>query len=165
VFAEGRPGKLVAATLLRPLLVVEIVDSLTTSGTIGLAELSLLEHPERPVAVLLTAPDGEEADQTRATVKRILARAAPEGWYVGVAVPRLEAWATTDPRIKQDLESYRPGKANSSERAVRIAELTKHQPFDPSELYRKNPDFRGLVDFLQRHSPNPAQGAETSAAT
>jgi len=154
VYVENLPEKRFAEALLQP-YAAEIIDGLTTSGAIALAELSLLEYPERPVAVLLNAPAGDrrESEQSRATVKRILARAAPEGWYVGVAIPRLDAWAMTDPRIKQDFESYLQGRANYLDRAVRIGELTKSQPFDPSELYRKSDDFKGLVEFLQRYSP------------
>jgi hypothetical protein len=158
VYVENLPEKRFAAALLRS-YAVEVIDGLTTSGTVALAELSLLEHPERHVAVLLNAPAGDwkEGERIRATVKRILARAAPEGWYVGVAIPRLVAWAMTDPRIKQDFESYLEGKANYIDRAVRIGELTKNQPFDPTELYRKSEYFRGLVEFLQRHSPAPSR--------
>jgi hypothetical protein len=157
VYVENLPEKRFAEALLQS-YPVEIIDGLTTSGAIALAELSLLEHPERPVAVLLNAPAGEprQVEQIRATVKRILARAAPEGWYVGVAIPRLDAWAMTDPRIKQDFESFLEGKASYTDRAVRIGNLTKNQPFNPSELYRKSDDFRGLVEFLQRYSPVPS---------
>jgi hypothetical protein len=128
--------------------------------------LSRLEHPEIPVAVLLNAntEDPSEVEQLRATVKRILARAAPEGWYVAVAVPRLDAWAITDPRIRKDFESWMEGKGNYFHRAVRMPDLTRETPFDPTELLRSTPDLRGLVDFLRRRTPAAAPEARRGAS-
>jgi hypothetical protein len=154
LYVESRADKRFAEVLLQP-YAVEIIDGMTTSGAIALAQFSLLEYPERPIAVLLDAPagDGRESAELRATVKRLLARTAPEGWYVGLAIPRLDAWAMTDPRIKQDFELHAQGKADYFGRAARIGKLTKSQPFDPSVLYRQSEDFRGLIDFLQRYAP------------
>ena len=158
VYVESLSDKLFAEAILRPYN-VDIHEGMTTSGTIARAQFSLLEHPDRPVAVLLTEPTGDarEREQNRASVKRLLARAAPEGWYVGVAVPRLDAWAMTDPRIKQDFESYFQGRANYLDRARRFAEITRNQSFDPTELSRQSADFRGLIAFLKQHSPAPSR--------
>lgn len=159
VFVESLHDKRFAEAILQP-YAVEVIDSMTTSAAISKAIVSLLDHPERPVAVLLNAPTRNSRETTaemRGAAKRLLARAALEGWYVAIAIPRLDAWAMTDPRIKQDFESYLEGKANYRDRAKRIGELTKNQPFDPSELYRKSDDFRSLVEFLQRHSPAPSR--------
>jgi hypothetical protein len=160
VYVENRSNKHFAQALLQP-YVVEVIATTTTSSAISKAMGSLLDHPERPVAVLLDAPSesSREIAEERATIKRLLARAAPEGWYVAIAVPRLDAWAMTDPRIEQDFESYLDGKASYHDRALRIGELIKRHPFDPSELYRTNADFKGLVEFLQRHSPVPTAGS------
>ena len=160
VYVESRSNKHFAEALLQP-YAVEVIATTTTSSAISKAMGSLLDHPERPVAVLLDAPSesSREIAEERATIKRLLARAAPEGWYVAIAVPRLDAWLMMDPRIKQDFEAYLQGKASYHDRAMRIGELTRHQPFDASELYRTNEDFKGLVEFLQRHTPVPAASA------
>src|SRR5438132_5984776 len=94
VFVENLPEKRIAEAILgryHP----EIVDGFTASAATALAELSLLEHPERPVAVLLNTrtEDPAEIDEVRSALRRILARASPSGWYVALAVPRLDAWA------------------------------------------------------------------------
>ena len=59
----------------------------------------------------------------------------------------------TDPRISQDLQSHLDGKGLYAERALRIRDLTKVKPFDPTVLCRENADFRGLTEFLRKHAP------------
>ncbi len=49
--------------------------------------------------------DDQKSASMRLTIKRILARAYPENWYVGVAIPNLLAWAMTDPRYKREIDS------------------------------------------------------------
>jgi hypothetical protein len=164
VFVESPADKLFVDVLLRP-YPVEVVNGRTSSNMIGLAQFSLLEHPERPVAVLVNAEDGDglEPNELRGTVKRLLARAAPDGWYVGVAIPRLDAWAMTDPRIKRDFESHFSDETSYADRAARFKQLTRSQPFDATELSRTNRDFRGLIDFIERHAPDSeAAEAQTS---
>ncbi|HZV03751.1 MAG TPA: hypothetical protein VE999_01555 [Gemmataceae bacterium] len=160
VYVERIAAKRFAEVILQP-YAVEIIDGGTSSGAISKAMGSLLDNPEQPVAVLLDGPSGtsREIAEERATIKRLLARAALEGWYVALAIPRLDAWAMTDPRIKQDFESFQHGKASYQDRSLRIGELIKRHPFDPSELYRSNADFKGLVEFLQKHSPVPTTGS------
>jgi hypothetical protein len=158
VFVENLPQKRFAEALLRP-YAVEIVDGATTSGTIARAELSLLRQPERPVALLLESctEDPVEIGQLREPTQRILARASPDNWYVAVAVPRLSTWVLTDPAIKKDFESRHNGRGTYPDLAVRVAEITKKMPFDESALREQSPDFRGLVEFLQRHQPSAKQ--------
>jgi hypothetical protein len=157
VIVEGRSGKLVAEALLRP-YAVKIVESSTTSGAIALAERCLLEVPERPIAVLLNAgtEDEREVEEIRGAAKWLLARCALEGWYVAVAIPRLDAWALSDPRIRREFDSLPNGKEIYLDRLARLVELMRRHPFDATELYRTNADFRGLVEFLQRHAPAAA---------
>jgi hypothetical protein len=146
--------------LLHPHL-IEVCGGFTHSGTISEAEMSLLQHPERPVAVVVdTRTENErECADMRLTIKRILARAYPENWYVGVAIPRMVTWAMTDPRFKQEIDAL-GSKALYGDKATRVGELIKKLPFDATELYRTSPDFRGLVEFVQKHSPvAPAKAA------
>ena len=81
---------------------------------------------------------------------------ASDGWCIVPAIPRLYAWAMTDPRIKKDLESFIGPKTLYADIAARIIELTRKQPFDPTELFRTNQYYRELVDFLTRYAPEPA---------
>jgi hypothetical protein len=154
VFIDSVPGRPIAEALLRP-YAVEIVQGYTSSGALSLAQSHLLSHPDGPVVLLVNADTENQRELTemRAAGKRLLAWASLEGWYLAIAVPRLDAWAMTDPRIRRDLETSLDARAIFSERAARIAELTKTQPFDPTQLYRTNADFRGLVEFLQKHAP------------
>jgi hypothetical protein len=137
---------------------IEVHGGFTQSGAISSGEASLLDFPERPVVVLINTgtEDEREAAVTRLATKRLLARAYPENWCVAVAVPRLEAWAKTDPRIKRELEASFGSNSIYIDRARRMSELVKDQPFDSTELYRRNADFRGLIEFLQKHAPAPA---------
>jgi hypothetical protein len=162
VYVEWPADRRFVEVFLRP-YGANIVDRWLTSAAISAAEFSLLQHPEQPVAVLFNPePVGatpRQTDEFRACVKRILARAHYENWCVAVAYPRLDAWARTDPRIRKDFETYKDGKATYSELAERFVELTRVQPFDLTELLRTNADFRGLVEFLQRHAPTEARSS------
>src|SRR5579884_785003 len=155
LIVENLAEKRFAEALLRPYR-LRIDDALTTSGAVALAELSLLEHPEQPVALLLNAgtEEPERIEELRATVKRILARAAPEGWFVALAIPRLNAWAVTDPRIRRAFEEEEATRSDYFNQAVRIGPLTTRQPFDATALRQANEDFRGLLRFLEIHQPN-----------
>jgi hypothetical protein len=154
LFVERLPDKQIAKALLAP-YAVEIDAGHTSSSAISHAVISLIDHPEQPVAVLFNSgtADPIEVNEERSAARRILARAAPENWYVAVAVPRLDAWAMTDPRIAQDLQAHLDGKGLYADRAQRIRDLTKVKPFDPTVLCRENADFRGLTDFLRQHAP------------
>jgi hypothetical protein len=162
VYVETNADKLFAEVLLRPYC-VEVLSRFYTSAAVIAAETSLLNHPERPVAVVLKpehpGDTPRQVQEFRECAKRILARAHYENWYVAIADPRLDAWARTDPRIRKDLEAYKDGKATYTELAERFVELTRVQPFDPTELLRTNADFRGLVEFLQRHAPTEARSS------
>jgi hypothetical protein len=157
VFVESRADQLLAEALLRP-YAVEIRNGFTSSGAIADVQVSLLYHPERPVAVLLNAGTENEREvaEMRSSAGRLLAGCAPEGWYVALAIPRLDAWALTDPRIKHELDSHPAGREIYLDRAARIAQLLKRQPFNATELERTSPDFRGLIDFVRKHAPAAA---------
>src|SRR5262245_49191363 len=99
VYVEGVGSKAFVEAFLRG-YPAEVVDGSTHSGTIAAAQFSLLDHPERPVVALLNA-DTESpraVAEIRGAARRLLARANPDNWYVAIAVPRLDAWAMTDPR-------------------------------------------------------------------
>jgi hypothetical protein len=164
LFVESVAGKPLAEALLQPYR-VEIQDGFTHSGTIVSAEFSLLEHPERPAAALINADteNPRKVGEIRGAAKRILARAYPENWCVAVAVPALDAWALTDPRIREELASYLESRHLYIDRARHIAEVVKKNGFDATNLLQQSPDFRGLVEFLQKHAA-PTDGAGKTAA-
>jgi hypothetical protein len=149
--------------LLRP-YAVEVEGGFTHSGTISAAEMSLLQHPERPVAVVVDTrtEDTRKCAEMRLTIKYILAAAYPENWYVGVAIPNMVAWAMTDPCFKQELDAL-GSEALNLDRATLVGELAKKQPFDATELYRSSSDFRGLLEFVQKHAPAATTGAKVAS--
>jgi hypothetical protein len=160
VFIEDSQLVPFVEALLRP-HAVEVRGGFTHSGTFGRAEASLLDNPERPVAVVVNTrtEDESKAAALRLGVKRILARAYPEGWYAGVAIPNMLAWAMTDTRFKREIDAL-DSKTLYQDKAGRVGELVKKLPFDASELYRTSADFRGLLEFVQKHAPAaPAKAA------
>jgi hypothetical protein len=132
---------------------VEVRGGFTHSGTTSHARASLMYYPERPVAIVVDTGTESQRDcaEIKMAIKRMLAAAYPENWYVGVAIPNMLAWAMTDPCLKREIDGL-DGKALYLDKAARVGELIKKQPFDTSELYRSSADFRGLLDFVQKHS-------------
>ena len=135
---------------------VKFYLGLTTSAAVDLGVGSLYDHPERPIAVLVAADTDNPrvVAAERGAMKRMLARAHWENWCAAMAVPDLFAWIRTDPFYRQELdalETNSPKKIWNADRADRIRELAPHHPFDPTELLRTEPDYRGLVEFLTRH--------------
>jgi hypothetical protein len=166
LLVENRPEEKIAEAIFRREVesgLVEVDSGLTTSGTIALAELSLLEHPDRPVALVLNTrtENQEKIAELHETVPRILSRTAPpDRWQVALAVPRLDAWAWVDPRLRAALEAREVLNKDYSRLADELVKLTRKHPFDVEALAQASPDFRGLLDFIQRH----AQAARPSGA-
>jgi hypothetical protein len=145
---------------------VQIISCWTSSGAISRAETRLLTQADAVVAVLVNTrtEDPIAIDESRQAAHRILGRAGPrENWYVAFAIPNLEAWARTDSRIRQDFETYQQGKSTYFDRAIRAVELTRQKPFDPTELLRQSPDFKGLIEFIYKHTAAPT-GVKATAS-
>jgi hypothetical protein len=140
---------------------VEIASTLTSTGALSVAEYSLLEHPEIPVALVLNADtdDLERVDARQRTIERILTRAAPTGWHVTLAVPKIDAWVKADPRVREDFESNEATRDNRFNQGVRIGELAKVAPIDREAIARAHPEFRALEEFVERHAPIPQPSA------
>ena len=155
LFLENHPTRLIAEALLQP-YDFESHESWTMSSALGSAQFSLDTHPERPVVFLfnMKTEDPIQTQEWRRAIERQLSRSAPDGWLAVPIVPQIDAWALTDPRIKQDFETNGRPRLYA-DRAARIVELTRQQPFDPTELLRTNDDFRKLVEFLRQHAPQP----------
>jgi hypothetical protein len=147
---------------------LDIVSS-TTSGAVARARASLEEHREQPVVLLLSTRTDNPIkleEEYRGPIRRMLTPSAAcrEDWHLALAVPELEDWVLSDPRIRQDLESRFQGKYSTElDRALRVLELTKRQPFDATELLRSNDEYQALIVFLRRHSEASAKEAEHSS--
>jgi hypothetical protein len=133
------------------------ISYLLGSASIVLARQSLLEHPERPVALVLSADttNAQKAFEDRASVQRMLGSAYPDNWYVAIVIPKVSAWALADPRIKSEFDAGELSKSSEYQQAIRISELVKEKPFDLDALRKVSPDFRGLEDFLNRYAESP----------
>ena len=83
---------------------VEILAGEGRSGAISLAELLLLQDPERPVALVLDA-DRDDPERLLTSARNILARIGDGDWHVAVAVPGLEQWFASVPDLKSAIES------------------------------------------------------------
>src|SRR4051812_25188647 len=106
ILAENLPEQRFLEAIFREELehdLVEISSWLTSSAVIGIAQRTLLEQPERPVALVLNTNtrDPREIDVQGRTVRRILARITPDGWHVALAIPEVDVWVLADPRIAQ----------------------------------------------------------------
>jgi hypothetical protein len=167
VYVGWLADKEIAEALLRP-YPAEVIKVGSDSGAISKAQASLFHHPERPVAVLISADteDLSRIEYERGATNRVVGRYAQCGpWYVAIAIPRLDAWAMTDPRLREALQPPPGGKLTYPDRAARIKELTQDEPFDATELLRTNADYKGLVDFLLKYAPAPAKGAARSSGS
>lgn len=126
-----------------------------SSTVVSIAEFSLLEHPERPVAVIINTKTSEPAeieDEFRGPVRRILSRAAPQGWHAAFAVPRLDEWAMADDRIRNEFERVEAQRGDNSypDRAVRFAALVNQEPFDREALCQSCEEARELFKFIKQ---------------
>src|SRR5437763_796104 len=63
--------------------------------------MSYLLMTSESVAVLVNArtEDSESVDETRGAMLRLLAGCALEGWVAALAVPAMDVWVLTDPRL------------------------------------------------------------------
>ena len=121
---------------------------------IAIVDRALREHPDRPIALILNTEtrDRDEIAARRGTVNRILALVRNDRLHIAWAVPKLNAWVMTDPRIKADFLSRPSTKKNDQAQALRIKELVPDHPFDPTNLRKKFEEYRDLESFLKRFS-------------
>jgi hypothetical protein len=154
LLVETRPEFLLAEVLFRRQLeggLATLEECSSPSGAIS-SGMSYLLTTWDPVAVLLItrSEDPREVAEVKGATTRMLARCSLDGWVAGFAIPNLEAWALTDPRLKPALDANPPPVSNYVTRAYRLHELAKAQPFDPTNLRRQNADFRRIEEFIDR---------------
>lgn len=136
-----------------------IVESGRSSGDILMdARDSLLEDPEQVLAGIVNTltddPIRIEAE-IAGPFRRMLSRRNSPHWCFALAIPTIETWIRTDPRIRAalDEDERRLGGGRGSDIAARFLELTAEIPFDREGLARVNPEFRRLDDFIRQHAP------------
>jgi hypothetical protein len=164
-YVERPPDQRLLEAILRPRLdgtTLEWDIGMTGSGVISGAQLSLWEHPDRFIAVVLNTKT-EDPERIRGELRnpaiRLLTQAYVDNWHLALAIPRLDAWAMCDPRIKEVLEREKP--ASYSAISKRIEELTREQPFDATILRQRSSEYRGLEEFLHRVATTPPVTAST----
>ena len=136
---------------------VSVQSFMTSSATLASAEYSLLTRRDCAVALVVNSNDWseEEVEDERATIHRILHRAAPVGWHVSIAQPSVDAWIMADPAIRAIFEAKEATRSNPSQRAREIGEVAARHPIDREAIARAHPDFRSLVEFIAAHSRAP----------
>src|SRR5262249_11209275 len=119
VYVEEKPDVLIATALLRPYH-VKVNRGGTSDSAIAIVVSTSYHPPEPPVAARVNAwtDNLRKAEEERAAMRRLIYRWGGQHWYAAMAVPRLDAWPMTDPRIRQDLEAFQGGKAFYAERAA-----------------------------------------------
>src|SRR5262249_51242378 len=110
-----------------------------------------------PIALVLNTDtdDPERIEREQKTIERILYRAAPRGWHVTLAIPKIDAWVKADPRIRQDFEANLATRDSRYNQSLQIEELVKEAPLDREAIRRAHPEFRALEEFIERSSPIP----------
>lgn len=159
LLVERDPDQRIAEALFQRQIrdgLVTLESGFTVSGAIGRAEFFLLLRTSLSQTVALLLNDWTRGDEVklqdeRASIGRILGRVTHQGWRYAIAVPRLDAWALTDPFIKADFDSNPIPVTDYARCAQRIQELTRTHAFDGSALRATCPDFRNLEEFLERH--------------
>jgi hypothetical protein len=131
---------------------IEVQSLLTSSAALGVAEYSLLEHPDRPIALVLNAGDEDpmRREERRDTIHRILTNASTSGWHVALAVPDVEAWFMADPFVRATFDADEAARSSRHERAVRIGPLARRRSIDRESICREFPEFQALAEFLER---------------
>jgi hypothetical protein len=124
---------------------------------ISMAMTTLLERPGSLVAVVINTDTTDEdriERELRGPAFRTLAGAAYKGWHVALAIPRIDAWAVHDPRVKADFESRPETRSDDAfwARGLRITELAKAAPIDVDRIARADEEFRGLLEFSRQHT-------------
>jgi hypothetical protein len=151
---EHRPEVFLAEVLFHRQLaagLVTIEAGLTRSGAITLG-MGYLFETNYPVAVLVNArtEDPDKVAETCGAMLRLLSRVSLDGWVAALAVPAMDAWVLTDPRLKEALDAHPPIAPNYVARAHRLHELAQAQPFDPTHLRQQNEDFRRMEEFIDK---------------
>jgi len=136
---------------------------LSPSGAVGGAEFSLLEHPNTPVALVLTTQteDLRECRKILGLAEGMLASAYPHNWHVALAIPRLDAWAVQDPVVQAAFAANprtQPGVPDSYQNRARLLqELVQRRPFDREALRQASTQFAALDAFIQEQLKAAAQ--------
>jgi len=119
----------------------------------------LLRDPARPIAMVLnseTEQPGELAE-IRESIDGYMSFCSKEYWTAVLAIPRLDAWALADERIRGIFEGRDDLRTDRYNQSVAMSELTDREAFDVEALRRSSEDFRRLDAFLTRKAGSSAR--------
>lgn len=163
VLAENLAQQRYLEAILHSLIVDGRIDVQSRAGrdvTLSVVEAYLFRRPGEPIALVLETNCDEPhkvAEYKQSTLSR-LARSSRDDslWRVAFAVPRLDAWALTDPRVAEKFAELREGaespqKDRHLELAAQIGAIVAEHPFDLDNLKAKNAECRKLCEFLERN--------------
>ena len=155
LFVENLPEKNFLSAIYRREIDAQLMELEAGRGaesTIALAESSLQDQPELPIALVLNSDTKQAAEikrrKNRIFQKFFVIEPDQSRWCVAFAIPKLNAWVLADPFIKARLPAWRKGASQYDAQAVAILDLTKSYTIDRSCL-TKFPDFKELDRFLQ----------------
>ncbi len=155
IFVENRAEQLIVEGIFRPEIEageVQIDQCWELSSMIGVAQLSLLQHPERPVALVINASDRTQDDVEQnilGPIHRQLSDTASVDWIMVVAYPNIVAWAKSDPRVEEIYAAE--NLTNKHDQAVRFARWCKENVFDRTLLTSSDSQFEKLIEFHAAH--------------
>lgn len=154
IFVENRAEVLFVEGIFRDLVdtgQVEIMMAWTLSGAIGLAQSSLLQYPQAPIALALNAASTEEAAEQRGSIERILAGISTgAAWSVSFAIPDMTTWARRDPSFEQALsdQKHRREKLNKYDVAVLFKDWSQSHQFNRPVAASCDLEFANLDEFV-----------------
>src|SRR5262249_49494743 len=105
IIADSRTDQRFLEAILKERLAAEQLEVCAAgmSGGSGYAIHSLREPPDRLLGLVqnTNTETSGEIRSLRASLHRLLTDTSPFNWHVALAVPRLDAWAMVDPRVKE----------------------------------------------------------------
>lgn len=163
VLAENLAQQRYLEAILHGLIVDGSIDVQSRAGrdvTLSVAEAYLFRRPGEPIALVLetNCDEPHKVSEYRQSTLRRLARSSRDDslWRVAFAVPRLDAWALTDPRVAAKFAELRDGVESPREDhylelAAQIGAIVAEHPFDLDNLKARNSECRKLCEFLEKN--------------
>lgn len=156
ILVENRAEQLIVEGILRAEIEageVHVDQCWELSSLLRVADLSLLEHPERPIALIVNANGRTPSDieeEVLGPIRRRLSDTASNDWIVVVAYPDILAWARSDARF--DHACKMQNLTNKHDLAARFADWSKAESFDRASLSTSDSQFASLLEFLTAHA-------------
>lgn len=156
LLVENRAEELMASGIFKDFIASELLRVIMcweSSSAISRAELSLLQNPELPVALVLNCSGPPE--EFRAPVENILRRDAPRGpWHLALAIPDMTTWLRLDPTFASALaNSTSTNMASKVEIAVFFKDWSAvaSNRVDRDSIASRDREFEALHRFIGQH--------------